>query len=239
MAAAEQEREPPEDLSVFMQGIGYQFEEPTLLQQALTHRSAAREQEIPDNERLEFLGDAVLELVASEWLFSSRPDESEGLLTQRRSRLVSSVALQAIALRIDLARWILMSVGEERSGGRGKRSVLANTVEALIGAIYLDGGLRAACEWALPHLAALNGELVDAEVSDAKNRLQELLQGRGDPLPEYQTVAQDGPAHAPTFVVECLVSGSAVASGTGSSKQQAQRKAAQAALSALASDPNL
>ncbi len=235
MDDVEEDPPTPDRLRAFAALIDYEFSDFELLRQALTHRSAAQEADIADNERLEFLGDAVLELIASEWLFAARPNEAEGLLTQRRSRLVSSVALRAVAGRLDLAEWISMSTGEERSGGRSKRSVLANTVEALIGAIYLDGGLEAASRWALPHLSALDVELVDEEVSDAKNRLQELLQGRGEGLPEYVTVGRDGPAHAPTFVVECRVSGSTVATGTGSSKQQAQRRAAEVALQVLVS----
>jgi len=218
------------DLARKAKAIGHDFEDLGLLQRALTHRSAAIELGSRDNERLEFLGDAVLQVVISEWLYSERSDDAEGALTQRRSRLVSSVALERIAERMGLAPHMVLSVGEERSGGRSKRSVLANAVEAVLGAIYLDAGLEAAKRWILPYLGSLDSELVESEVSDAKNRLQERLQRDGRPLPEYRTVSRDGPDHSPSFVVECLVEGEVLGVGSGSSKREAQRRAAVEAL---------
>lgn len=213
--------------------LGHDFEDLALLDQALTHRSAAVDLGIADNERLEFLGDAVLDLVVSRMLYEELPDEDEGHLTQVRSRLVSSAALQRIGEDAALTSHLLMSVGESRDGGRVKRSVVANTVEAVVGALYLDGGVEAARRWLLPRLRSALEELGSKVLQDPKNRLQELVQGRGMVLPEYRTVTVDGPPHRRTFVVECLISGAVAGTGSGSSKQEAQRLAAQRALEVL------
>lgn len=223
----------PDYLRRCAEALGVEFADLELLGRALTHGSVAKERGVESNERLEFLGDAVLELVASEWLYLERSQEAEGLLTQRRSRLVSSVALAELARRIDLGRWVVLSVGEERSNGRSKRSVLANTFEALLGAIYLDAGLAAAQAWVLPQLQGLDTEVAEGDLPDAKNRLQEHLQARGLGLPVYTVVEEDGPAHARTFLVECSFAEGTVTRGSGSSKRRAERRAAGEALSAI------
>ena len=222
-----------ESVGACERALGVDFVDHALLAEALTHSSAVERGE-KNNERLEFLGDAVLELVVSEWLFGQRDSDNEGLLTQRRSRLVRAPALAQLARQIDLGSWIVLSTGEERCGGRDKRSVLANAVEALLGAIYLDRGLAAARDWVLPHLAALDTAMDQVVIADAKNRLQELLQGRGEGLPTYRVTGEDGPAHAKTFTVECWIGEELFGLGSGSSKRRAERVAADAALEKLA-----
>jgi ribonuclease-3 len=203
------------------------------LAEALTHPSLGHEAQHYhfDYQRLEFLGDAVLQLVITEYLFSHFQAEAEGQLTKLRSRLVSRDALKTHATTLDLGRYILMGRGEETSGGRERSSTLADAFEALIGALYLDGGLDVAKNFILTQtrldLAKLAEEPVDF---NPKGDLQELLQSISPRSPGYELVSQSGPEHEKTFVSEVVWEGIVLGQGTGRSKKQAETAAALEAL---------
>jgi ribonuclease III len=213
--------------------IGYKFRNSLLLAEALTHPSLGHEAQRYhfDYQRMEFLGDAVLQLVITEYLFSHFQAEAEGQLTKLRSRLVSRDALRRHAAALDLGHYILMGRGEEASGGRDRTSTLADAFEALIGALYLDGGLDVAKDFILTQtrddLAKLTEEPVDF---NPKGDLQELLQSISPRSPIYELVSQSGPEHEKTFVSEVLWEGIVLGHGTGRSKKQAETAAALEAL---------
>ena len=213
--------------------IEYKFRNSLLLAEALTHPSLGHEAQRYhfDYQRLEFLGDAVLQLVITEYLFSHFQAEAEGQLTKLRSRLVSRDALRTHAAALDLGRYILMGRGEETSGGRERTSTLADAFEALIGALYLDGGLEVAKNFILTQtrddLAKLAEEPVDF---NPKGDLQELLQSTSPGSPVYELVSQSGPEHEKTFVSEVIWEGIVLGQGTGRSKKQAETAAALEAL---------
>jgi ribonuclease III len=214
--------------------LGYKFRDPKLLTLALTHRSYANENGLPDhNERLEFLGDAVLGAVAAEWLFRRYPEMPEGDLSKRKSHLVSAAVLAGLADELGVGRGLLVGVGEERSGGRGKPSLLADSAESVIGAIYLDGGLEPVRALVTRLLAQVVEERPRLHETDSKTRLQEELQARGWSLPEYRLVAEMGPDHEKRFVVECRVCDHAAGRGEGRSKKIAEQRAASEALESL------
>jgi ribonuclease-3 len=222
--------------------IGHRFKKVELLELALTHRSFANESGDAENyERLEFLGDAVLGLVASEWLFQRYPQLPEGELSKLKAHVVSKSALAPYAEQIELGATLRLGVGEERSGGRTKASLLADSLEALFGAVYLDARLAAAREVILPMLEAALGEAPGersrAIGTDSKTRLQELAQGRGWPLPEYRLTGETGPDHNKVFTVECWLSGTPAGRGEGPSKKVAEQRAAADALAGLAGGP--
>lgn len=216
--------------------IGYAFEDPFLLQEALTHRSYAQEsnRRLRDNERLEFLGDAILGLVLSDNLLRGLPQAREGELSKLRSQLVSEKYLAELARAIGLGRHLLLGRGEEKSGGREKRSILAGAFEALVGAIYLDAGfeLCSSVLWEL-FLTYADGPLEGVELVDFKSRFQEFLQKQGDGRPLYRVVMEHGPAHQKTFEVELRVGGKVLAVGKGSSKKSAEQQAAKKGLALL------
>jgi ribonuclease III len=213
--------------------IGYKFRNSLLLAEALTHPSLGHEAQRYhfDYQRLEFLGDAVLQLVITEYLFIHFQAEAEGQLTKLRSRLVSRDALRTHAAALDLGHYILMGRGEEASGGRDRTSTLADAFEALIGALYLDGGLDVAKNFILTQtrgdLAKLTEEPVDF---NPKGDLQELLQSISPRSPIYELVSQSGPEHEKTFVSEVLWEGIVLGQGSGRSKKQAETAAALEAL---------
>jgi ribonuclease-3 len=213
--------------------LGHAFRDPGLLEQALTHRSAGS----VHNERLEFLGDAVLGLVAAELLYERRPDATEGILTRLRARLVRRETLARIARDLDLGLQIQLGSGELRTGGHQRQSILANTLEALLGAVYLDGGLAAAGNVIRGLLAAdIEALPDDDDLRDPKTRLQELIQGRGLPLPVYEVTSVSGAAHDQCFAVTCRHPGLGLdVAGTGSSRRGAEQDAAARALKELAS----
>jgi len=219
----------------FEKRIGYRFRQEALLNLALTHRSYANEQGVEANyERLEFLGDAVLGLITTEWLYRNLPELPEGDLTKRKNHLVSKDVLAPYAEQVALGEVLRLGVGEERSGGRGKLSLLANSMEAVFGAVYLDGGIEAARSVILPMLEAGLAPGTPAAIDrDAKTRLQEVAQGRGWPLPEYRLTAETGPDHSKRFSVECWVHGECAGQGEGPSKKIAEQRAATAALAQL------
>jgi ribonuclease III len=227
--------------------LGHRFLVPALLERALTHSSAVPELrsgqadqppgEMPaeDNEQLEFLGDAVLELLASEYLLKTFPEWSEGQLSKSRARIVNARSLETAARRLGLGEHLRVGRGEEKTGGREKQTLLADAFEAVLAAVYLDGGLDAAREvlrWTLfEHALEERGESISE--SDRKSALQEFLQGRGQPPAEYKLAGESGPDHQKVFRIEVWVNGECLASGLGSTKKEAEQKAARSALERL------
>lgn len=217
--------------------IGRRFRRRDLLEKALTHRSFANEQGTGSNyERLEFLGDTVLALATAEWLFSEHPEVSEGELSALKSRLVSEPFLAEFARELDLGSFARLGVGEERSGGREKRSILADLVESVIGAVFLDGGWKPARRLVRMMLDGAVSGSQEIQLKDPKGRLQEHLQARGRELPEYRIVREHGPDHAKVFVIECRVGGEALGVGEGRTKKRGEQLAAAAALERLQED---
>ena len=213
--------------------IGYEFRNPLLLAEALTHPSVGHEaqREHLDNQRLEFLGDAILQLVITERLYHYFDEEAEGRLTKLRSRLVSRETLKTYAAALDLGSYLKMGRGEEASGGRARTSTLGDAFEALIGAIYLDGDLEAARKFILAQ-AHSDLELIAKAPLDInpKGNLQELLQSISPNSPVYEVLSQSGPEHEKTFVVEVSWEGMPLGKGTGRNKKQAETAAADEAL---------
>ena len=208
--------------------IGYKFRNSLLLAEALTHPSLGHETQRYhfDNQRLEFLGDAVLQLVVTEHLFRHF-SEAEGQLTKLRSRLVSRETLKMHAAALDLGRYLLMGRGEEASGGRERTSTLADAFEALIGAIYLDGGLATAKKFILTQAQADLVEVAEKPVDiNPKGQLQEALQSISPRSPVYELISQSGPEHEKTFVVQAVWEGIVLGQGSGQSKKQAETAAA-------------
>jgi ribonuclease-3 len=231
--------------------LGYRFAKPDLLERALTHSSAIPELRanhaaeslqkptpglLPqDNEQLEFLGDAVLDMLASEYLLEAFPDWSEGQLSKSRARLVNARALELAARRLRLGDDLRLGRGEEKTGGRDKPALLADALEAVIAAIYLDGGLEAARQVLRRGLFELALEERGERIadSDRKSALQEFLQGRGQPPAEYRLAGESGPDHQIKFEIQVWVGGECMASGEGSTKKEAEQRAAHTALERL------
>jgi ribonuclease III len=228
----------------FEERLGRKFRNPGLLHRALTHSSAVPELRAADpgsnplaenNEQLEFLGDAVLDLLASEYLLEKFPKWSEGQLSKSRARLVNAQALELAARRLRLGEHLRLGRGEEKTGGREKPTLLADAFEAVVAAIYLDAGLAAAKEMLRTTLFefALEERGTELFEADRKSALQEFLQGRGKAPAEYRLAAERGPDHQKTFQVEVWVNGSCLASGQGNTKKEAEQRAAGAALERL------
>jgi ribonuclease-3 len=212
--------------------LGYRFRDDGLLLRALTHRSAGA----AHNERLEFVGDAVLGLVTAELLFHARPRADEGQLTRLRARLVRKETLAAIARHIAVGERVVLGSGELRTGGHQRDSILANALEALIGGVFLDAGIDPARTVVHRLLGEMLAELpADDDLRDPKTRLQEYLQGRGLPLPEYAVRTVSGAAHDQWFEVVCrLPADGSEFGGAGTSRRTAEQVAATAALAAVA-----
>ena len=217
-------------------GIGYQFQNPALLQQALTHPSLANQvrARIEDNQRLEFLGDAVLQFILTAALYEKFSTLDEGALTKARAQLANTKSLAALARKIDLGRHLHISRGEEGTGGRAKAGALADGFEALIGAIFLDGGLDAAREFVLRQFKDDFGEFESAPtLVNPKGELQELLQAKSPDPVHYRTESVSGPDHAREFEVSVSHRGAELGRGRGKSKKEAESNAAQAALDSI------
>ncbi len=213
--------------------IGYSFKKVSLLEVALTHRSAALVGHRENNERLEFLGDAVLSLAVSDLLMRRFPRSDEGELSRWRASLVNTRRLASRARELELGGWLNLGKGEERSGGRNKDSILAAACEALIGAIYLDRGYGAAKRFVLEHfLTDVRKPAPEAE-KDYKTQLQELTQRMFRTTPTYKLIDASGPEHAKHFLSEISVGGRKLATGAGKSKKGAEQDAAREALAAL------
>jgi len=224
----------PDPLASVEAALGYAFRRRELLSTALTHRSFSNERGGgPNYERLEFLGDSVLGLVAAEWLFENFPDRPEGELAKLKSFLVSTPALSRHGEALGLGDRVQLGVGERRSGGQAKASILADSLEALFGAVFLDTGFEAARGVIVPLLEKTMSERSRATRLDAKTTLQELVQGRGWKLPAYRLVSEVGPDHSKVFTVEVLIEGAVVGVATGRSKKQAEQSAASGALDKL------
>jgi len=217
--------------------LGHRFAKPSLLREALTHRSAAlvarggRQKGAGSNERLEFVGDRVLGLLVAEWLIERYPDEQEGALGPRLAQLVSQPVIATIAEAAGLSATLTVGSSESKVGVRRKATVLADAVEALIGALYLDAGLEPARRFVRRAWeAAMTAQV--APPKDAKTALQEWALGRGKPLPTYQVVSREGPPHAPVFAISVTVDGRS-ATGTAGAKREAEQAAAETLLKEL------
>ena len=212
--------------------LGYHFNDMSLLETALTHPSYGGDHHVPHYQRLEFLGDAVLELAVSKYLYFEFPEIDEGKLTRIRAGLVREETLCRAAQRLELGRYLRLSVGEDRSGGRDKPSILCDVMEAVLAAVYLDGGFDAAAHVIRLALADdLRPKMLEDHL-DAKSRLQEILQRTGD-MPRYEFVSMDGPPHAPLFRYRAITDDRTLGEGVGTSKQNAQQEAARDALRKL------
>jgi ribonuclease-3 len=238
----------PTDIEALQGILNRRFSHPELLRRALTHSSLAHERgaaepQREDNETLEFLGDAVVGMVAAEHVFRLYPDLSEGDLTRLRGALVSRRHLAGVASELDLGRFLLLGRGEERSGGRTKTALLANAMEAVIGAVYLDAGLEAAralidARVIGPIVASLREKLTAGGMGDFKSVLQELLQARKQGQPDYRITAESGPDHRKRFFVEVRVAGTVLAEGEGRTRKHAEQDAAHRAIDKLHASPS-
>lgn len=211
----------------FEKNIGYTFKNKDLLKTALTHSSFANENKfvIPYNERLEFLGDAVLQLVVSEKLFKEHPDMPEGKMSRRRAALVCEEALAGYSRQIKLGDFLLLGKGEENNGGRQRPSILADAFEAVTGAIFLDGDINTAKKFILRFI-----DEAHASLSDYKTRLQEIIQQNPGERLSYEVVDEKGPDHDKVFKVQVLLNSNVIGHGTGKSKKAAEQAAAREAL---------
>lgn len=214
--------------------IGIKFKNQELLNQAFIHKSYLNEYkdgEIESNERMEFLGDAVLELIATEHLYKTHPEQSEGEMTNFRSALVQGKTLAIISRELDLGKYLYLSHGEENSGGRTKNYILANTLESLIGAIYLDKGFKEAKGFVEKFILSNLDEIIENNLHiDAKSRFQEIVQDTIGTTPTYEVIKESGPDHDKKFESGVYVNGELIAEGKGSSKQKAEEDAAKNAL---------
>lgn len=213
------------------QALGYSFHDPTLLREALTHASATVETGTPSNQRLEYLGDAVLELLVSERLFADNPAADEGVLTVRRSALVNGENLARIARRINLGTHIILSEAARQYGSADSDAVLGDALEAVVGAVYLDGGIeagRAVCDHLFEHLDFTAGDPETAPEGNPKGTLQEMLHSHAElPHPEYEIVEESGPPHDRIFTAVVRCAGRERGRGTGKSKKAAESGAAE------------
>ena len=222
------------DFTAFETRIGYQFKNKGLLEQAFTHRSYLNENRQSGrqhNERLEFLGDAVLELVVTEFLYAKYPEKAEGELTAVRAALVNTQSISAAATHLGMNEYLLLSRGESKDTGRARQIILANAFEALIGAIYLDNGYEPAAAFIAAQLFGKADEIVAKRLwQDAKSRFQEVAQEKTGITPSYNLVQQSGPDHDKRFVVGVFLSSEKIAQGEGRSKQEAEQAAAEKGL---------
>lgn len=215
--------------------LNYTFKNESLLLTALTHRSCLNTPGVTESyERLEFLGDAILEMLISSYLYQKYPDKNEGYLTAARSATVRTESLSAISEKYGLNQFIRMSRGEESTGGRKNPSILEDTIESLIGALFIDGGLETARHFfenfVLPNAEAI---ITQNHLKDPKSLLQEKLQSQGLTSPVYQTLSEVGPDHAKIFEIAVIINGQQLALGQGRNKQEAEQKAAQKAIELL------
>jgi ribonuclease-3 len=233
---ANEERDLASDISKIEALLEVSFIDHTLVTSAITHRSYLnehREANWDHNERLEFLGDAVLELVVTDYLFKKYADKPEGELTAVRAALVNTVSLSDASEKLGINQYLLLSKGESKDTGRARQYILANAFEAIIGAIYLDQGYEAAAEFIARRLFAKTDEIVEKRLwQDPKSRFQELAQEHSSITPTYETIAQEGPDHDRIFTIGVFLKREKVAEGRGRSKQEAEQAAAEAAIAA-------
>ena len=222
-------------LNELEKAIGYQFRNITLLQNALSHSSYANERwhdSLKSNERLEFLGDSVLGMLVAEHLYRTFPNRPEGELTRMRADMVCEKSLAMVANRLDLGRHLMLGKGEETGGGRNRDSILADAVESVLAACYLDGGMDAAVQF-VQKFILVNVPVTKLHNTDYKTALQELVQQKKNQVIAYRLVGESGPDHDKEFRVELTLNGEVVGIGTGSSKKRAEQAAAQAAIEKL------
>jgi ribonuclease-3 len=229
---------PTESLRELEELLRYSFDNDDLLSQALTHRSYVNENEsenLSNNESLEFLGDAVLGFLVSSRIFRHFPDLTEGALSKIKAYLVSAANLIKLAESIQLGSFVRLSRGEEKTGGRKKRAIIVDTYEAIIGAIYLDGGVEAASEFVNRQIDLFleDLDLKQLTYGDFKSALQEQLHNMGRPEPVYKVVKEIGPDHKKTFVVQVTIRDQIIGESTGKTKKEAQQSAARLALESL------
>ncbi|MGI5920123.1 MAG: ribonuclease III [Syntrophomonadaceae bacterium] len=221
----------PNSAQSFLNDNGLKFQNPGLMTMALTHPSYSQERcTNNNNQRLEFLGDAILNFVVAEYLYNHYVHKAEGELTKIRARAVCEKALIDVANELNIGRYIRLGKGEEMSGGRKRKSILADTVESVIGAIYLDQGLECARDFILKHLEGTIKETAKGEYQDYKSRLQELVQAKSRKNVSYAILEESGPAHARNFTAGVYFSNRLLATGTGKSKKEAEQNAAHKAL---------
>lgn len=224
------------DLAALQERLGYRFRDESLLRLALTHPSVAHEQNtpMPHNQRLEFLGDAVLGAILAHELYKKFPDADEGALTKSRARLVNSTSLAAHGRAIGVGAHLILSKGEENTGGRERASSLTDAFEAILGAMFLDGGFDVVCDFVQREFCD-DMELTNGgdEIQNPKGQLQELLQARSPNAPQYQTISEEGPDHDRQFECAVLHDGVELARGRGKSKRAAEADAALEALKIL------
>lgn len=229
------------ELACLQETLNYTFDDPELLNTALTHTSYVKGENhsTGHNERLEFLGDAVLELIVSEYLFKNYPHMNEGLMTRVRSRAVYENALFDAANKIELGKYLLLSHGEEHTGGREKPSILSDALEAVIGAMYIDGGIEPAKSFILGFaVSSIHDAVKTVSVKDYKTLLQEHIQQNHSGTLEYSVISVTGPDHKRVFTIEAVINGKPFGKGTGYSKQEAGQNAAKATLEMLGAIEN-
>lgn len=225
-----------EDLSLLESRLGITFSNPQLLEQAFTHASYVNEHRLPpgsDNERLEFLGDAVLELTVSDYLFHRHPQLPEGELTKMRASIVCEASLVYFAQKLQFGEFIRLGKGEEMTGGRMRPAMLADVFESFVGALYLDGGIESVFSFLethlFPHIEQIRGSIL----MDYKSLLQETVQQKGNDTIRYEIIDERGPAHDRKFVATVFINDRPLGTGNGSSKKEAEQQAAAEALSNL------
>ena len=218
-----------------MMQLQYMFQNQKLLHTALTHISYANEHNIESNQRLEFLGDSVLSFVVASYLYKQFPDLDEGRLTEMRAHVVCEKTLAAIARKIDLGSRVRFGKSEEVCGGKDKDSILADTFEAVLGAIFLDGGIEPARAWIMQQLQRTMDDAVAIDFTNYKSEIQNYFQKRdkGTDVVTYRLVSRQGPDHKPTFNVEALYRGKVIGAGSGGSRKEAEQQAAKQAFQAL------
>lgn len=234
--SGDREDEAEKLIQDFQTKLGYRFKNESFLLEALTHRSYVRtvDHNTRSNERLEFLGDSVLGMVIAEHLLLSNPKFDEGDLTKCKALLVNEAALAGVAMESGLNRFILLSPDEERTGGRERNSIMSDAVEAVIGAIFLDGGLNPARDFIRRILIIRENEILnDVSQRNFKGELLEYLQARGGGPPHYEVLSEEGPDHNKTFTIAVYTNGEMTGTGTGSTKKEAEQQAAAVALERL------
>src|SRR5262245_646383 len=231
------------DLPTLERKLGHHFADRTLIETALTHRShayRAGQERLQSNERLEFLGDSVLGLIVNEYLFGRYPDRSEGELTKMKSLVVSRAVLSRAAESLQLGRHLILAPGEVDAGGRSRASILSDAFEAVLGALYLDGGLEPVKHFVHRGLlSSLEQTLTDHQLANYKSLLQEKVQAHLKTPPRYKVTSRSGPDHAKRFVVEVVVRGRVLGRGEGNSKKLAEQRAAREALLVVERNPEL
>ncbi len=218
------------DLSFLEEAIGYRFSKRELLERALTHTSYSNEHAVPSYERLEFLGDAVLQIIITDHLYHRFESETEGILTTMRKNLVSKPPLARIAEEISLGEYLSLGKGEDAAGGRHNATILADVFESVMAAIYLDGGIEAAKKVLLRLMKDELSQSAENKGADYKTRLQQLIEQDGKETLEYVVAKKEGPEHKPLYVINAVISGNVVGSGKGGSKHEAEQMAAEEAL---------